>query len=135
MKHTAPERPPLHLIDCEADTLADLALQIEHSQPDVSALLLKEIDRAQIHTKDALPTNIVAMLSHVTFVDEGSTAMRKIQLVYPVDADITSNRISILTLVGAGLIGMSQGQSIDWPDRDGHERRLRIDRVRPGVSG
>ena len=31
-----------------------------------------------------------------------------------------------LTPVGAGLIGMTAGSSICWPDRDGHDRMLRI---------
>jgi regulator of nucleoside diphosphate kinase len=31
--------------------------------------------------------------------------------------------------VGAGLIGLAQGQVIDWPDRDGKARALRVVRV------
>jgi regulator of nucleoside diphosphate kinase len=52
-------------------------------------------------------------------------------LVYPAEADIEAGRISILTPVGAGLIGLAEGASILWPDRDGHERRLRIIAVTP----
>lgn len=129
---THSERPSLHLIDREADALADLAVQIEHSQPAVSALLLDEIERAEIHDADSLPANVVTMNSHVTFVDEGNGGKRTVQLVFPHDADIASGRISILTLVGAGLIGMTEGQTILWPDREGHERRLRIEKVVAG---
>ena len=49
-----------------------------------------------------------------------------LKLVYPHDADIEAGRISIMSLVGAGLIGLRAGQSISWPDRSGHERSLRI---------
>jgi regulator of nucleoside diphosphate kinase len=49
-----------------------------------------------------------------------------VQLVYPRQADIAFGRVSVLTLIGAGLIGMRRGQSIDWPDRKGRCRRLRI---------
>ena len=35
-----------------------------------------------------------------------------------------------MTPVGAGLIGLREGQSILWPDRDGRERELAIIRVR-----
>lgn len=126
------ERPPLHLIDREADVLAELALRIEHDQPDLAGLLLAEIDRAEIHTAETLPADIVAMNSHVTFLDEGNGSRRTVQLVYPYDADIEAARISILTPVGAGLIGLAKGQSILWPDRDGHERRLRIEEVASG---
>jgi transcription elongation GreA/GreB family factor len=32
--------------------------------------------------------------------------------------------------MGAALYGLTAGQSIDWPDLDGHERRIKILRVR-----
>ena len=45
------------------------------------------------------------------------------------------NRLSVMTLVGAGLIGMRKGVSIDWPDRSGEERRLRIvEVIQPGLQ-
>jgi len=132
MNIAVPERPPLHLIDNEADAIANLALQLEHRQPELATLLLAEIDRAEIHDAKDLPTHVVAMNSHVTFVDESSGSRRKIQLVYPQHADIEAGRVSILTPIGAGLIGLAKGQSILWPDRDGHIRRLRIEDVRSG---
>ena len=122
-------RPPIHLVDSEADRLAELAMSIEDRQPEVSALLMSEIDRAKIHKPGKLPPATVAMQSTVEFVDEGSGTSRTLQLVYPQDADIAAGRISILTLVGAGLIGLTEGQSILWPDRESNERRLRIVKV------
>jgi regulator of nucleoside diphosphate kinase len=132
MTANIPERASLHLIDREADVIADLALQVEQRQPQLSALLLAEIDRAEIHAAGDLPPHTVAMNSYVTFIDEGSGNRREVQLVYPQNADIGEGRISILTPVGAGLVGLAKGQSILWPDRDGHTRRLRIEDVRPG---
>ncbi|MFA7440658.1 MAG: nucleoside diphosphate kinase regulator [Sphingomonadaceae bacterium] len=121
--------PAIHLLDSEADKLAGLAASIEHRQPAVADLLLGEIERAQVHSADDMPANVVTMLSTVEFVDEGSGTQRTLQLVYPPDADISAGRISILTLVGAGLIGLTEGQAIQWPDREGHERSLRIVKV------
>jgi transcription elongation GreA/GreB family factor len=31
--------------------------------------------------------------------------------------------------MGAALYGLAAGDSIDWPDLDGHSRRIRIARV------
>jgi regulator of nucleoside diphosphate kinase len=45
-------------------------------------------------------------------------------------ANIAEGRISILTPMGTALYGLTAGASIDWPDLDGHERRIRIVRVR-----
>ena len=114
-RRTAPKRPPVHMIDAEADTLADLAIGAQDRLPQVSDLLLQEISRARIHRADRIPGDVVTMNAHVEFVDEASSATRIVQLVYPRQADIAANRISILTPIGAGLIGLREGQSILWP--------------------
>lgn len=124
-----PDRPAIHLIDTEADRLYGLAEGVMQRQPALAAMLLAEIDRAEIHTAGTLPAGVVSMLSTVEFVDESSGTSRIVQLVFPADADIAAGRISILTPVGAGLIGLAEGQSILWPDREGRERRLRIVKV------
>ena len=117
------------MIDTEADTLANLAISVEERLPQVSALLLEEIGRANVHSVARMPRDVVTMRASVEFVDETSGAARTVQLVYPKDADISAGRVSILTPVGAGLIGLRKGQSILWPDRSGHERRLTIVKV------
>ncbi|WP_395397706.1 nucleoside diphosphate kinase regulator [Novosphingobium sp. BL-8A] len=125
----AAKRPPIHLIDHEAETLTDLALAAEHRMPAVAELLLQELGRATLHGADALPARVVSMNCLVEFLDAASGACRTVQLVYPGEADIAANRISILTPVGAGLIGLREGQSISWPDRGGHDRTLTIVKV------
>src|SRR3546814_17060597 len=70
------------------------------------------------------------MNAEVEFVDEASDATRIVKLVYPRQADIAANRISILTTVGAGLIGPREGKFILWTEREGNERWLTLDQVR-----
>jgi regulator of nucleoside diphosphate kinase len=53
-----------------------------------------------------------------------------VRLVLPAEADLDAGRISILTPVGAGLIGMRAGDEIDWPCPDGRPRILKIVDVR-----
>lgn len=122
----ASRRPPIHMIDTEADSLSALAMATEDRLPQVSELLLNEIGRAKLHAADRIPDNVVTMHGTVRFVDEASGKESTYQLVYPAEADISAGRISILTPVGAGLIGLREGQSILWPDREGNERELRI---------
>src|SRR3546814_20073705 len=80
--------------------------------------------RAAICERPDIPPDVVTMGSSVTFIDEKSRAERTMRLVYPAEADIAEGRMSILTPVGAGLLGLSVGQSINWPDRGGIEHRL-----------
>ena len=128
-KRTSPARPRIRLIDTEAERLEDLAVSAASVTPEVSKLLLQEIDRAQIYTASTLPRDVVRMYAQVEYLDEASSQTRSIQLVYPNDADINGGRISILTPAAAGLIGLSEGQSISWPARDGHERKLIVVKV------
>jgi regulator of nucleoside diphosphate kinase len=123
--------PAIHVIDREYDLIAELAMRIESSQPDLARRLMAELERAEVHAAGDLPPGVVTLDSRVEFVDEGSGSRRSVQLVMPADADIAEGKVSILTPVGAGLIGMSEGGSILWPDREGHARTLRIVSVAP----
>ncbi len=117
------------MIDTEADVLGDLALAAAERSPQVSAMLLDEMARAKFHTRGRIPADVVVMGATVEF-DDANGSTRSVKLVFPKDADIAAGRISILTPVGAGLIGLREGQSIWWPDREGHERELTIIGVR-----
>lgn len=122
-------RPSIHMINTEAETLSGMAIAAEDRIPQVSELLLAEIGRAHLHSAARIPADTVTMLSTVQFSDQANGTERTVQLVYPKDADISAGRISILTLVGAGLIGLREGQSIIWPDRSGKERVFTIGKV------
>ena len=124
--------PPITLIDTEAAALSDLAMAWLDKSTLGAKLLLQELDRAEIFEKSSLPPHIATMMSRVTFLDEGTGQKHEVQLVYPKDADSALHRISVLTPIGAALIGMPRGVSIDWPNRSGEFRRLRIlDVVQP----
>ena len=121
-----PARPPITLIDTEADALSDLALSSLATSSMGARLLLEELERAEIFERQSLPVNVATMMSHVQFKDEGTGRTRRVQLVYPRDADSEHDRVSVVTPIGAALIGMPEGASIEWPNRAGTVRRLRI---------
>ena len=118
--------PPVFLADSEADILADLALAVRERSPLAANFLLREIDRASTTSPAELPRDVVTMMSCVDFVDEDSGELHSVQLVYPKDADTDLHCISVLTPIGAALIGMRRGEAIDWADLRGARRRLRI---------
>lgn len=128
----APQRPPL-LMSVEGQLqLVALADAAARRHPLVASLLHEEVDRAELVPAEELPPTAIALGSLVEFRDTGTGEARSVQLVLPGEADIAANRVSVLSLVGAGLVGLSEGQSIDWPTQDGRMRRLTVLRVRPG---
>ena len=124
-----PERPPIHLLAAESDLIGDLALQAEHSHPVVSAMLLEEIERAELHDPDTMPAGHARLNSRVTFLDKKTQQVREVELVMPGEANIAEARVSILTPMGAALYGLGEGYVIDWPDLYGNLRQIQIIRV------
>ena len=127
--------PPIVLAEAEADILADLAIAARERSPLVAGLLLQEIERASTAGTGKVPRDVVRMMSRVDFVDEDSAERHSVELVYPKDADTDLHRISVLTPIGAALIGMRCGEAIEWVDLRGARRRLRIVEVAQGAAG
>jgi len=124
------EQPPLLLSADDHDRLISLARDTVDRYPAEDArLLLDELQRADIVPPDWMPEEVVAMNSYVEFDDDRTGVTRRVQLVFPYRADISKGRISVLSLIGAALIGLAEGQSIVWQTRDKRPRRLSVRRV------
>lgn len=91
--------------------------------------LEEELSRATVVPAERMPGNVVRMHSRVTYLDEHSGERREVELVFPEEADLASGRISVLAPVGSALLGLEEGQSIEWPFPDGRVRRLRVERT------
>jgi regulator of nucleoside diphosphate kinase len=125
-------QPPILLAEGEADALFDLVMAWQTRHPNSAALLLGELDRATTLPAAELPPDVVTMGSRVVFLDRASGERHSVELVYPGEADMALGRVSVLTPIGAALIGMRRGSAIDWPNRQGEVRRLKIvEVVRP----
>ncbi len=96
-----------------------------------------ELDRAIVVPQREVPPEIVTMNSRVAFDDTETGRRREITLCYPREADPAGGRISILAPVAAALLGLSIGDSIEWPMPDGRKATLRIASVlyQPGAAG
>ncbi|MBV1796376.1 nucleoside diphosphate kinase regulator [Siccirubricoccus sp. G192] len=123
-------RPPVVLSVEDHTRLVALASVMLRRSPLVAQLLIEEAGRAEVVPAERLPAGAVAVGSRVEFRDAVTGEARWVRLVVlPSKADIADGRISVLSLVGAGLMGLSEGQSIDRPAQDGRLRRLTVLRV------
>lgn len=88
--------------------------------------LLEELDRADILAPQDMPPTVVTMRSTVRFQIDASPETFCLTLSYPREMPDVPDGISILTPVGTALLGLSVGDSIDWPGPDGRLVKVRI---------
>lgn len=91
--------------------------------------LQEELIRAEVMEPEQMPPAIVTMNSTVRFAIEASGEEFCQTLVYPKDADGSSEHISILAPIGSALLGLSAGDRIKWPRPDGGATTVRIKEI------
>ena len=124
-------KPPVVIGRTDFGRLWTLAVSLHVQEGDVADQLMGELDRAKIIPDDQVGSDVVAMGTTVRFTtDTGDD--RTVTLVFPNEADIAQDRVSVFTPIGAALIGLSPGQSMDWPARNGSVRRLTVQAVNGG---
>lgn len=123
-------KPAITLARSDSERLWRLAESCATRSPEVSEVLLSELERARVVDDHRIPVSVVRMGSTLRFTSDLGEDTR-VTLVFPGEADIAAGKVSILTPIGAALIGLSAGQSIDWKARDGRIHRLTVESVEP----
>lgn len=99
-------------------------------------ILEKELDSGKLVEPEEIPGDVVTMNSRVNLIDLDSGAEKTLTLVFPSDADMSRNRISILAPVGTALIGYRVGDVIKWKVPSG-VKKLKIKEIlyQPEAAG
>jgi regulator of nucleoside diphosphate kinase len=119
-------KPPITISTLDADRLESL---IGASWPDgdsIRCALQGELARADIVEPQDMPPGVVTMNSTVRFEIDAPDEQFCLTLAYPKDMDQLSNGISILTPIGTALLGLSVGDTIDWPRPGGQQLKVRL---------
>ena len=90
-----------------------------------TAELEAELERARVVPSHEVPDDVVVMSSQLEYEVEPTHQRRRLTLVHPREADPDAGRVSVLAPLGAALLGLRVGQSIDWR-MPGGMRRLRV---------
>jgi regulator of nucleoside diphosphate kinase len=110
--HPTATKPPL-IIDADLyPRLLALAERARTVAPDLAARLIDEIERADLRAPAAMPADVVTIGSRVTFRD--GDREQTVSIVMPHEADVEHGRVSVVSPVGAALLGLSTGQRIAW---------------------
>jgi len=98
--------------------------------------LEKELSRAEIVPPKDMPQDVITMNSKVRLKDLDSGKEKIYTLVFPKDADVTQDKISILAPIGTALLGYRVGDDISWEVPKG-KRTLRIEEIlyQPEAAG
>lgn len=120
------EKPAITLLREDYERLDGLLAGLPPERRQALAGLQDELDRAELVEAGALPEGVVRMGSEVSFRNEATGEVFVRRLVYPGAAAGDEGAVSILTPAGSALLGLSVGQSIEWPVPGGRPVTLRI---------
>ena len=121
-----PARRPRILIT--GQDLKILGSMVGNASSGTAAILLleEELDRAVV-VKDSYSAQPFCRIgSWVTYENLTTSQVRNIQIVLPAEADIDQQKVSILSLVGASLLGLVADAEFDWTDDSGRPHRLKV---------
>ncbi|MDO8293305.1 MAG: GreA/GreB family elongation factor [Gallionella sp.] len=94
----------------------------------VARSLLTELKNANRLVSDRTPTDVVTLNNWVTFRDEENNTERRL-LVLPTDFRDFDVHLSVLSPLGAALVGMQAGSSVSYVDLEGAPRVAKIEAI------
>lgn len=117
--------PEIVVTSADYERLWGLLQKLPESNP-VRAQLERELERAQIVEPEEISPDVVTMNSRVEVEDATSGERMTVTLAYPGNADFEAGRLSVLAPVGAALLGLRTGQTIDWTLPNGRTKRVKV---------
>ena len=123
------EKPAIVISSRDAERLDALLESLPSKAFPGKAELESELDRADVVDPRDIPPTVVTMNSTVKFRVQSSQEEFQMTLVYPKDMDESGTKISVLAPVGSALLGLSQGDEIEWPRPGGGVLSVRIEEI------
>ena len=76
--------------------------------------LLSELSKAEIVPSEKIDKDVATMNSEVKLFFENTQKEQSFKIVYPQDANLKENKISIFSPIATALIGYKIGDEIEW---------------------
>lgn len=122
-------QPPIILSSLDVERIERLLDSGAYDDQPGLDRLIGELNRAKIVDPEEVPQGVVTMNSTVRVRAQDDGRVQEYTLVYPRDADAGAGRVSVLAPAGSALLGLSQGQHIDWPSPTGQTLHLEVEEV------
>ena len=118
---------------------ARLARIARNRQPESSSAgpIETVLDAADLVPSRGVPPDVVTMYTQVQLADLASDRKYRLTLCYPADADPAAGLVSVLSPVGASLLGLRVGAVARWRQPDGEEGAAEVQGIlfQPESSG
>lgn len=95
------------------------------------------LDLAEQVPSPQVPANVVTMYTQVRVLEHGAQEPKKLTVCYPDDAEPALGFVSVLSPVGAALLGLRVGAHARWVTPQGEARSAQIEAIlfQPEASG
>ena len=130
---------PIYVTSQDKQRLEDLLMEVEASDPrkhgDLKALT-EELHRAVIVDPKDVFSDVITMNSRAEMRDLETGETVAFTLVFPSEASIDEEKISVLAPIGAGMLGYRVGEDFEWNVPDG-VRHMKVTKLhyQPEAAG
>ncbi|RYF56325.1 MAG: transcription elongation factor GreAB [Comamonadaceae bacterium] len=97
--------------------------------PQIASPLADVLANADVTSSRTVRADVVTMNSRLQLVDVDSLSRQVLTLCYPQDAAPAAGFVSVLSPVGASLLGLTTGDTARWHTPHGDECRATIERI------
>lgn len=114
-----------------AQDLHRLETMLEH-QTKLTPTMMQledELARADVIAPQDMPSHVVTMNAKVLLTIAPSKQPTEITLVYPHDFKGDKGQVNVIAPIGAAILGLAEGQTIEWPQPDGQLMKVHIEKV------
>ena len=130
---------PIYITSQDKRRLEELLAEVSVSDPRQRGdlkLLEEELRRAVIVEPKEIPGDVITMNSRAEMRDLESGETVAFTLVFPSEANIDEEKISVLAPIGAGMLGYRVGDEFEW-NVPGGLRRMKVTKVdyQPEAAG
>lgn len=122
-------QPNIMITQLDLDRLETLMASLSHMDASTKYALETELLRADVVDSHDIPSTVVTMNSCVRFKVNETNDVFSLRLVYPKDVKEGEHTLSILAPVGSALLGLNEGDHIQWPKPNGDIMSVCIEEV------
>lgn len=117
-------RPPVFVRRSDMPELWRIAAKARKTALETD-LFLEEFDRLRL-APDATESRFVRLDSSVVYKDLRTKRQRRVRVVRPGSENSEENEVSLLSPIGAALVGLMEGAIFRWAGPDGQFRAIKV---------